>query len=265
MERLIRAGYLGRYVRETICGAGAAPTVERIAANAKLPPEPRPTINYILAGPVDDQYQSKRQKMRFLQAATARAQVNTIHIPDSSRAIQPFNDPISFPPVNPSRVITLHHDALVLTLCINDFDMHRVLVDLGSATDLLQLPAFKHMNIFFDRLSSASIILSRFNWVTIVTMGDIALPVKAGPVVQHVLFSLVEDLGPYNAIVGRAQLHAMKAVSSTYHQMISYLTNVGQINLPSSQLAARQCYQLSVQEHENNENSYNPSLKIQTS
>ena len=110
--------------------------------------------------------------------------MNTIHIPDSSRAIQQIDGPISFPPVNPSRVITPHHDALVLTLCINDFDVHRVLVDPGSAADLLQLPAFRQMNISFDRLSSAGRILSGFNGATIVTMGDIALPVKAGPVVQ---------------------------------------------------------------------------------
>ena len=69
------------------------------------------------------------------------------------------------------------------------------------------------------------------------TMGDIALPVKAGPVTQQVLFSVVEDLGPYNAIVG-AWLDAMKAVTSTYHQTISYLTSAGQIDLLSNQLAA---------------------------
>ena len=83
------------------------------------------------------------------------------------------------------------------------------------------------MNISFDRLSSAGRILSGFNRATIVTMGDIALPIKVGQVVQQVLFSVVEDLGPCNAIVSRAWLHAMKAVPSTYHQMIGYLTSVG--------------------------------------
>ena len=159
------------------------PAVERIGASVEFPPEPRPTINYILGGPVDDQYQTKCQKKRLLRAATVRARVNTIQVLDSSRAVQPIDDPISFPHVNPSKVITPHHDALVLTLCINDFDVHRVLVDHGSVDDLLQLPAFKQMNISFDRLSSAGRILSGFNWATIV-MGDIALPVKAGPVVQ---------------------------------------------------------------------------------
>ena len=70
-------------------------------------------------------------------------------------------------------------------------------------------------------------------------MGDIALPVKAGPVTQQVLFSVVEDLGPNNAIIGRAWLHAMKAVPSTYHQTISYLPSAGHIDLLSSHLAAR--------------------------
>ena len=173
-------------------------------ANVELSPEPRPTINYILGSPIDDQYQSKSQKKRLLRAVTIWARVNTIHVPDSSRAIQPIDAPISFPPINQSKVITPHHDALVLTLCINNFDVHRVLVDPSSATDLLQLPAFRQMNISFDRLSSVGRILSGFNEATTVTMGDICLPVKAGLVVQQVLFSVVEDLGPYNVIVGRA-------------------------------------------------------------
>ena len=176
MERLIRAGHLRRYVRETVREANAAPAVERIMARAKLRPEPRPTINYILDGPIDDQYQSKHQNRRLLRAATARAWVNTIHVLNNSRVIQPIDDPITFPTVNPSRVITPHHDAIVLTLCINDFDVHKVLVDPGNVADLLQLPAF--------RLSLAGRIMSGFNRATTVTMGDIALLVKVGSVVQ---------------------------------------------------------------------------------
>ena len=36
----------------------------------------------------------------------------------------------------------------------------------------------------------------------------------------------------------------MKAIPSTYDQMVSFLTNEGQIDLYGSQLAARQCYQI---------------------
>ena len=137
--------------------------------------------------------------------------MKTIHILYSSRAIQLIDDPISFPPINPSKVIILHHNALVLTLCINDFDVHRVLVDPSSTAYLLKLPTFRQMNISFDRLTSVGRILFGFKGATIVTMGEIALPVKEGPVVQQVLFLVVRDLGPYNAIVGLALLHAMNA------------------------------------------------------
>ena len=100
-------------------------------------------------------------------------------------------------------------------------------MDPGSAVDLLQLPAFTQMKLSFDMLNSVEQILSGFNWATTRTLGDVTLPVKAGTVTHRVLFSVVEDLGPYNAIVGWTWLYSMKVVLSTYHQMVSYLTSVG--------------------------------------
>ena len=118
----------------------------------------------------------------------------------------------------------------------------------GNAADLLHLPAFKKMRVPIYHLHSTGKVLSGFNGATTLSVGDITFYVKASPVTQQVLFSVVEDLGPYNAILGRAWLHAMKAVPSTYHQTISYLTESGQVDLQGSQLAMRQCYQLSLRE-----------------
>ncbi|RVX15363.1 hypothetical protein CK203_009056 [Vitis vinifera] len=44
--------------------------------------------------------------------------------------------------------------------------------------------------------------------------------------------------------LGRTWLHYMKVIPSIYHQMVSFLTKDGQIDLYDSQLAARQCYQI---------------------
>ena len=186
----------------------------------------------------------------MLHVASVRARVNTIITLESSTSVQPIDDLISFPPINLARVITPHYDALILTLCINNFDVHRVLVDPGSVVELLHLPAFKQMKVPLIHLSLAGRVLYGFNGATTLMVGDIALSVKAGPVTQQVLFSVVEDLGPYNAVVGRTWLHAMKAIPSTYRQTISYLTASGQVDLQGSQLAARQCYQLSIRERE---------------
>ena len=225
-----------------------APTADRAIAEIEHASEPRPTINFILGGPTDSQYQSKKQRRRILREASVRARVNSISNRGDVPAVMSVDGPISLPPINPTRVITPHYDALVLTVCINGFDVHRVLVDPGSAADLLHLPTLKQMKVPVVHLHSAGRILSSFNGATTLSVGDITFSVKAGPVTQQVLFSVVEDLGPYNAILGRAWLHSMKAVPSTYHQTISYLTESGQVDLQGSQLAARQCYQLSLRE-----------------
>ena len=120
------------------------------------------------------------------------------------------------------------------------------------------------MQVPLNKLSSVGRILSEFNGANRLTVGDIALPIKAGSVTQQVLFSMVEDLRPYNTIVGRAWLHAMKAVPSTYHQTINYLISVEQIDLRSSQLAARQCYQLSVREREKGASPKNLTTESQS-
>ena len=160
MEKLIRASHLRGYIQELARPVEIALVAKRIAASSELPSEPRPTINYILGGPVDDQYQSNRQRKKFLRVAIVRVQVNTISTSDSSKAIQLVDDPVSFLPINPSRVITPHHDALVLTLCINNIDVHRVLVHPSSAANLLQLPTFRQMKVPLDKLSLVGRILS---------------------------------------------------------------------------------------------------------
>ena len=90
------------------------------------------------------------------------------------------------------------------------------------------------MKLSSDIVNSVGRILSGFNGATTTTLRDVTLPMKARPVTQQVLFLIVEDLGPYNAIVGWTWLHSMKVVLSMYHQVVSYLTNVGQVDLLSS-------------------------------
>ena len=75
-----------------------------------------------------------------------------------------------------------HYDALALTLCINRFDFHRVLVDPGSAANLLQLPTFKQTNLSLGMTNLVGQILYGFNGATTVTLKDVELPVKVRPI-----------------------------------------------------------------------------------
>ena len=182
MERLIKARHLRRYIREADRGEESAPTVDITTVNVPAPFKSRSTINYILGGSLDDLYQLKCQQKKLLRAATVKARVNIVHARGSHEEIKPINNPISFPLINPNRIIVPHHDALVLTLCINDFYVNRVLVDPCSSIYLLQLPAFKRMKLSSQMLNSAGRILSKFNGATTTTLGDITLTVQAEPV-----------------------------------------------------------------------------------
>ena len=184
VERLIRAGHLRRFIWEPTREIETAPAADKAIVATNHPSEPRPTSNFVLGGPIDDQYQSKKNRRKMLSAASVRAKVNTISTLESSTTIQPIDGPISFPPINPNRVITPHYDALILTLRINNFDVHKVLVDPSSAAELLHLPAFMQMKVSLGHLSSADRILSGFNGSTTLTVGDISLSVKAGPITQ---------------------------------------------------------------------------------
>ena len=122
--------------------------------------------------------------------------------------------------------------------------MKKILVDLGSSADLLQVAVIKQMGFIPSSLENPGRILSGFKGSSTTSLRDIALLVQAGPVILNVLFSMVEDLSPFNAILGRTWLHGMKVIPSTYHQMVNFITQDGQIDLYGSQLAARQCYQI---------------------
>ena len=264
VEKLIKEGHLRRYVKELDYEVESGQATNIITASVTTPTEPRPAINYILGSLSNDQYRPKRQQNKLLRSAIVKARVNAIPGEGRHEENKPIDSLISFPPVNLNRIIVPHYDALVLTLCINSFNVHRVLIDPGSVTNLLQLPAFEQIKLSSRMLNLARRILSGFNGATTTTLGDASLPMKDRLVTQRIIFSIIEDLRPYNAIIRQAWLHSMKVIPLTYHQTISYLTNVGQVDLLGSQLVAWQCYQLSTQEHTGEKNLENHPLEDQT-
>ncbi|RVW44581.1 hypothetical protein CK203_104467 [Vitis vinifera] len=104
-------------------------------------------------------------------------------------------------------------------------------------------------------------VLSGFNGSSTI-LGRHILPVQASPVTLKVQFSVVQELSPFNVILGRTWLHYMKVIPSTYHQMVSFLTDEGQIDLYGSQLAARQCYQIAREAGTSQEDASPPEPSI---
>ena len=193
---------------------------------------------------MDEEYDSKRKRQRLLHAASVRQRINSIRPGLTSRSAHPIDGTLIFPLVDPTQILQPHRDALILSLGIGDFDVRRILVDLSISIDFLQVSVIKQMGIVPSSLENPGRILSGFNGTATTSLGNIESPVQAGLVILNVQFSVVEDLSSFNAILGRTWFHYMKVISSTYHQMVSFLTEDRQIDLYGNQLAVRQCYQI---------------------
>ncbi|XP_034699385.1 uncharacterized protein LOC117924780 [Vitis riparia] len=234
IEELLKAGHLKQYVR-TVPKGGESPHNR----GPRAPATPiRAMINYIYGGPLDAECNSKRKKQRLLRAATIQEHVSLVQPGLVNGSIHPIDGTIVFPAPDPSRVLQPHQDALILTIGVGNYDVKRILIDPGSSADLLQVAVIKRMGFEPSNLENPGRTLSGFNESSTTSLGDIILPVYAGPVILNSLFFVVEDLSPFNAILGRTWLHGMKAIPSTYHQRVSFITQDGQINLYGSQLAA---------------------------
>ncbi|KAL6338713.1 hypothetical protein AAG906_023862 [Vitis piasezkii] len=112
VERLIRAGHLKQYLR-SILGVGTFPSIPT--------PSPKAVINYINGGP----------------------SMRSMILNEKGEIVA--NGTIIFPPVDPTRTLQPHRDALILSLEIGDFDVRRILVDPGSSADLVQASVVNHM------------------------------------------------------------------------------------------------------------------------
>ena len=134
-----------------------------------------------------------------------------------------------------------HNDALVVTLRIGGFDVKRVLVDPGSAVEVMYPDLNKGLNLRLEDLMAYDSPLISFEGKTVVPKGQIRLPIQTGLEVVEVDFIVVDAYSPYTAIVAKPWIHALEAVSSTLHQKVKYPSRCQVEEIHGNQAIARQC------------------------
>jgi hypothetical protein len=109
-----------------------------------------------------------------------------------------------------------HNDAVDISYVIKGFLVHNVLVDIGSAADIIFAKAFRQMQEPDDKIHDATHPLYDFGGRQIVALGKITMPITFGYVhntrIEQVVFDTVDMEYPYNAIIGRVTLNAFKAI-----------------------------------------------------
>ena len=99
-----------------------------------------------------------------------------------------------------------HDDTLVVSIHVEDYNVHRVLVNNGSSADILYYPAFQQMGIYRAQLIPTNAPLVGFGGTRVFPLGAVTLSVTAGDypqqITKDITFLVVDCSSAYNGILG---------------------------------------------------------------
>ena len=72
-------------------------------------------------------------------------------------------------------------------------------------------------------------------------VGRVTVKVHARTISSPTEFWMLNSYSPYNVNLGRPWLHKMRAVPSTLHQRLTFLTPKGIMEIRGDQVVAKQC------------------------
>ena len=135
-----------------------------------------------------------------------------------------------------------HDDPLIIMLRMEEFNMHQVLVDNGSSTDIIYLPAFQQMKLNKERLPFTSPLLS-FTGDRVIPKGVVKLTIIVGTypaqVSKEIDFLVIDCLLTYNVILGRPMLNKLKAATSTCYLKVKFPTTYSIEEIRGDQVLAK--------------------------
>ena len=122
-----------------------------------------------------------------------------------------------------------HNDPLVIMLNIEGFNTKRILVDNGSSTVIIYLPAFQQLKLEPKRLRLFESPLVSFSGDRVYPRGIVTLTVTVGTqsrqLTRQLDFLVVDCPSSYNVIIERPTLNRWKAITSTYCLKVKFPTN----------------------------------------
>ena len=196
--------------------------------------QPAGTINVILAAPG----RTGTGPSRVLSVAQPQAEESQAGPKRARRSSCPH---LSFSEEDKIGTTQPHDDALVVTLRIEGYDVKRVMVDGGSAAEVMYPDLYKGIGLRPEDLTPYDSPLMSFDGKLVIPRGMIRLPIQTGLEVVEVNFIVVDTYSPYTAIVGRPWLYALGGVASSLHQKVKFPSGDRVLEIRGCQSTARQC------------------------
>ena len=123
---------------------------------------------------------------------------------------------------------TAHNRPLYVTDIIGDKRINRILLDCGSAANLLPLRVLRAIGIMPNQVSLTLLTIQGFNQVGQKALGTITLKVELDDLYTDAVFHVIDVNTSYNALLGRPWLHFSKAIALTLYQCLKYTDEHGE-------------------------------------
>nr|XP_016499636.1 PREDICTED: uncharacterized protein LOC107818202 [Nicotiana tabacum] len=143
------------------------------------PPSPARTINMIIGGSDDTSINS----VKFTTTHKVKRSI-------TRERYDRLEESIIFDEFDADGLSFLNNDALVITLCILDTNVKRIMMDDGSGACIIHPPVLTQMRLE-DKIVSRCIMLTYFNNAVEQTSREITLPVLAGGVTLETTFHIM--------------------------------------------------------------------------
>ncbi|GKV45226.1 hypothetical protein SLEP1_g52334 [Rubroshorea leprosula] len=239
-----------RFVREQRPqpqGVHNPPNRQGVGYQQTPPPLPPPAriIHMITGGLEAGGLSSKQQKLYVMEVKHQnRAQKRKIDDAEWK------NQPITFTSADLGTVVTPHNDPLVTSVMINNCEVQRVLVDTGSAPDIMYFHCFESLGLDPALLQKHDGPIYGFNNQPVPVEGVLTLHVAFGSgrtyVAPSIRFLVVKMASSFNIVIGRPTLTNIRAVVSQSHLCMKFPTPMGIATLRGNQEVDRHCYITSV-------------------
>ena len=203
IKALIRQGKLHRFVRKEMTDP---PQEQAPRQENERPRPPIGDIGMIIEGTTTSG-SSKKARKTYLRT------VQNVQLTGAIPKMAWIDNPIiGFSEEDPRRLHHPHDNALVVSLRVGDYNIHRVLVDNDSLADILYYPAFQQMRIDREQLVPINAPLVGFEGTKVFPINVITLSVAVGDypqqITKDITFLVVNCSSTYNAILERPTLNS---------------------------------------------------------
>ncbi|XP_052875470.1 uncharacterized protein LOC128280883 [Gossypium arboreum] len=114
--------------------------------------------------------------------------------------------------------------ALHITTRCKGYTLPGVLIDNGSALNVLPLSTLKRLPVDSSHMKTCLNVVRAFDGTERNVMGRIELPLQIGPSTYEIDFLVIDIKPSYNCLLGRPWIHSAGAVPSSLHQKLKLIT-----------------------------------------